>query len=366
MTGRERFLIALENGTPDRLPCQVHSWMSYYLTTYLDGCDQYAAYERFDMDPVAYASPAYEYSDAALADWDVRTTDLGRDPGGERRWRTEITTPGGTLITCQAANAFTRWTTEHLVKSDRDFRLWSRYVPLPERVDWSPVREAKRRVGDRGIVRGCLFDFGQGSPWQSFGTLFGTEAAIFLALDEPDRLHRCLDDMLAKKLRAIEVGGPIELDLVETGGGAGSSTVISPAMHRQFCLPYDRRQHEAIHAAGSKAVYHLCGGVMPLLETVAENGADGLETMTPPGMGGDCRLAEANRRVGDRLFFVGGFDQRQGFEQGTPETAAAMVRDLHAACPDGGYICSPSDHFFFGDPANVQAFADAAKECVYA
>ncbi len=104
---------------------------------------------------------------------------------------------------------------------------------------------------------------------------------------------------------------------------------------------------------------------MHLLETVAENGSDGLETMTPPSMGGDCDLAEANRRVGDRLFFIGGFDQNQGFEKGTPEIAARMVRELHAACPDGGYICCPSDHFFFGSPENVQAFVNAAKECLY-
>lgn len=26
-------LCALDNGRPDRLPCQVHSWMDYYLKT---------------------------------------------------------------------------------------------------------------------------------------------------------------------------------------------------------------------------------------------------------------------------------------------------------------------------------------------
>jgi hypothetical protein len=104
---------------------------------------------------------------------------------------------------------------------------------------------------------------------------------------------------------------------------------------------------------------------MQMLEMVVENGADGLETMTPPSMGGDCDLAEANRRVGDDLFFIGGFDQNAGFEQGTPAGVRQQVFALHAACPDGGYICSPSDHFFFGDPENLQAFADAAKECTY-
>jgi uroporphyrinogen-III decarboxylase len=155
-------------------------------------------------------------------------------------------------------------------------------------------------------------------------------------------------------------------DMVETGGGAGSNTVISPKMFAEFCLPYDQQQHAALHEAGLKVVYHLCGGLMHMLEMVAENGADGLETMTPPSMGGDCNLQEASRRVGDKLFFIGGFDQNAGFEQGTPETARRLVFECFEATKDNaGYILAPSDHFFYGDPANLQAFADAAKECLY-
>ena len=87
--------------------------------------------------------------------------------------------------------------------------------------------------------------------------------------------------------------------------------------------------------------------------------------MNKRSMGGDCDLAAAKRQVGDKLFFIGGFDQNAGFEKGTPQSAVEQVRKLHAACQNGGHICSPSDHFFFGDPANLQAFADAAKECRY-
>ena len=46
---------------------------------------------------------------------------------------------------------------------------------------------------------------------------------------------------------------------------------------------------------------------MQMLELVAETGADGLETMMPPAMGGDCdSAAEATRRVGDRLLLSAG------------------------------------------------------------
>ncbi len=365
MTGRERFLTVLSNGRPDRLPCQVHCWMEYYLANFLEGRDQYQAYEFFDMDPVIYVSPDFRYDPKDLARWVETQVDQGTDADGSHHWTVTIETPDGDLRYSAARNRFTQWVTKPLLSDERDMEIWLRHCPTPVEVDWTPVLEAKRRIGDRGIVRGAHFHFGQGGAWQSYCMLRDTEAAIFDCYDRPDMVHRMLEGLLRRMLAAIERGGPIPFDLVETGGGAGSSTVISPDMHREFCLPYDIRQHAALRAHGTKSVYHLCGGLMPLLEIVAENGADGLETMTPASMGGDCRLAEARRRVGDRLFFIGGFDQNAGFEQGDAETVETMVRALFEACPDGGYICSPSDHFFFGHPDNIRAFVRACRACAY-
>lgn len=69
--------------------------------------------------------------------------------------------------------------------------------------------------------------------------------------------------------------------------------------------------------------------------------------------------------MGDKLCFIGGFDQGQGFERGNPAQVREMVHTLFESCPRGGYIISPSDHFFEGDVENVRAFAEAARECVY-
>ena len=124
-------------------------------------------------------------------------------------------------------------------------------------------------------------------------------------------------------------------------------------------------QNALFHLAGLKVVNHFCGGLMPMLELVVESGADGLETMTPPAMGGDCDLREASRRVGARLFFLGGFDQNAGFESGTPAAARRLVFECFEATRDhAGYILCPSDHFFRGDPACLQAFADAYNQMV--
>jgi len=365
MTGRDRFLCAINKEMPDRLPAQVHGWMKYYLDTYLDGKDQYAAYEYFQADLSIYSGPIFTYDKMDYGNWRCTTTDMGSDGNSDRLASTVVETPAGSLSESFGSNQFTSWNTEHIIKNESDFEIWRKHVPLPTGVDWTPAKKALARVGNRGIVRSGLFAFGQYSPWQGFCTLFGTEQAIMACYDSPDWVHHALKSILDKYLLVLERGGRIPGDLVETGGGAGSSTVISPALFREFCLPYDRALHDMIHSLGTKVVYHLCGGLMPLLDLVVENGADGLETMTPPSMGGDCDLAEAYRKVAGKLFLIGGFDQNAGFEKGRPETVRKMVFSLHESCPRGGYIVSPSDHFFFGNPGNLRAFFDAARECGY-
>lgn len=366
MTSRERLLTALNNGRPDRLPCQVHGWMPYYLDNYLGGCDWYEAYEQFGMDFAIYVSPSYEFEQKDLANWQTKRIDLGTDADGNKSWHETITTPKGELHQAFGQNKFTVWNTEHLLKTEQDFELWKEFAPAPVKADLSPVQEARDKLGDRGIVRSHPYYPGQGSPWQAMCILLGTEESIFMAMDEPEQTHDLLESIFQKSVQAHELWAGTPTDMVETNGGAGSSTVISPDLFREFCLPYNKRQNDLFRSLDVKTVCHLCGGLMPMLELVAECGADGLETMTPPAMGGDCNLAEASRRVGEQLFFIGGFDQNAGFEKGTPAQVREMVFNCFEATKDhAGYIIAPSDHFFFGAPENLQAFSDAVKECVY-
>ena len=93
---------------------------------------------------------------------------------------------------------------------------------------------------------------------------------------------------------------------------------------------------------------------------------DAMETFTPPGMGADVDLAEAKRRIGDRVCMIGGFDQGKYFQKATPKEVRAEVRRcFEAAGEGGGYILCPSDHFFDAEPELLTAFADAARDCRY-
>ena len=91
-----------------------------------------------------------------------------------------------------------------------------------------------------------------------------------------------------------------------------------------------------------------------------------LRQLRPHGLE-DMNLREAKERVGDKVCLIGGFDQFHFFKDCTPEQTRAEVRRcFEEAGQNGGYILATSDHFFDADPKLIHAYADAARECVYA
>jgi uroporphyrinogen-III decarboxylase len=266
------------------------------------------------------------------------------------------------------SNESTSWLSEPLVKRKPDIDLIGKYVVAPK-CDVATVNEVAMQFGERGIVRGnvCAFDvFGQPGCWQDACCLVGTEQLIMATYDDSAWVHELLAILFARKRLFIQSLKGARYDIVEHGGGAASSTVISPKIFDRFVAPYDAPLIDLLHQVGLRVVYHTCGGMMPLLERIAELRPDAMETFTPPGMGGDVNLAQAKRRIGERVCLVGGFDQFHFLANCTPdETKAEVRRCFEAAGQSGGYILSPSDHFFDADPELIAAFAGEAHACIY-
>ena len=155
-------------------------------------------------------------------------------------------------------------------------------------------------------------------------------------------------------------------DLLELGGGDASTTVISPDIFDEFVAPYDCQLIEEAHRVGQRIVYHTCGGMMPILENIAAMNPDAMETFTPAKMGGDANLREARKRIGSKVCMIGGFDQFNFFTNCTPQQTKEEVRRcFDEAGGDGGFILSPSDHFFEANPELIYAFAEEARMSHY-
>ncbi|HPD29671.1 MAG TPA: uroporphyrinogen decarboxylase family protein [Phycisphaerae bacterium] len=371
MTGKERMLCALNRGKPDRLPVSVHQWQPYHLDTYLGGISALEAFRRFGMDAqIQYFQLMGQFwlVDADFArfseqQWVDEVKVISDDPDNRIAHHT-ITTPEGTMTYKTAGDRKTTWITEYLIKHDEDVDLIRKYMPVPA-LDPKPISEAYDEVGDDGILRGFVWG-DQAGCWQHACCLMDVSELIYRCVDQPDWVHTLLRVLLDKKMRFIESMKGAKFDLVETGGGAGSSTLISPKLHEEFCLPYDRKMHDALHDLGFKITYHTCGGTLGIEEMIVANGCDASETLAPPSVGGNQEPWEFRRKVGNRLALIGGVDQFNTLTTGSRETIREAVHKLFETVGrDGGYICSLSDHFFDTPPEKLQVFADAARQCVY-
>ncbi len=358
--------------------------MPFFLKKYMNGISNEEFFDRFGLDPIhwyiaykpekakgEYYDPNHvpDYLEARRIcsdNWRVE-----QEPVANSRYETiryKFVTPKKTLTTMLQSNEHTSWVVERLVKEKSDIDIIAEYATKPK-CDVEAVNREAERYGERGMMRGFVnfFDvYGQPGCWQDASVLYGIEDLIMATFEDPEWVHAFLRILFERKRVFIESLKGARYDVIEHGGGDASSTVISPEIFDQFVAPYDAQLIELAHSAGQRVVYHTCGGMMPFLEKLADLKPDGMETFTPASMGGDTILAEAKQRIGDRVCMIGGFDQFHYFKGCTPEETRKAVRKcFEDAGEGGGYILSPSDHFFDADMELIKAFADEARKCVY-
>ncbi|MDI1248549.1 MAG: uroporphyrinogen decarboxylase family protein [Lacunisphaera sp.] len=384
MSPKQRLVAALDRRPTDHLPATTHHLMRSYMDKYHPGKTDDEFFAAFGLDPICWvqahrpdpASGAFyepehvpgflEARRITSATWRFEHQDV---PGREfPTVRHAIVTPRKTLTMELQSNEYTAWVSERLIKEPSDIELIAEFAPQPL-CDPEPINRLADRYGDTTLIRGntnCFDLYGQPGCWQDACVLYGVEEMILATYDDPAWVHRFLRILCDRKVRFVDSMKGARYDLIEHGGGDASSTVISPKVFDEFVAPYDREVIAHARAAGQRVVYHTCGGMMPILERLVALGSNALETFTPPAMGGDMDLAEAKRRIGDQVCFIGGFDQNRYFTTATPEETRAEVRRcFHEAGAGGGFILSPSDHFFEAKPELLHAFADEARRCTY-
>jgi len=373
MTSKERMMRALRLEKPDRLPVSIHQWQQYHLNKYMDGVDDLTAFKQTGLDAAIqyfeamgqFWVPNAEQYIVQTPQWHEKINVINSDPQNKLLHHT-IATPGGTLTYKTGGNLTTTWITEYMVKAHEDLDLVEKYMPVAT-LNKDNIARAYDNLADAGILRGFVWG-DQAGCWQHACCLMDTTRLIMEAIDNPDWVHRFMNVLLEKKLRFIDESlRGAKFDLIETGGGAASDTLISPNMHREFCLPYDRRIHQALHDAGHISTYHTCGGMMNILDLIIANETDVSETLSPPGTGGNITQPQKVRKAySGKVAMIGGMDQFNILTIGTKQRIRDEVHRLFEGFGShGGYILSASDHFFETPVENLIAFADAAKECTY-
>jgi uroporphyrinogen-III decarboxylase len=349
------------------MPITLHQWQTFHLEQTMGGMTQLEAFAAVGLD--AAIIPRDVLTGRVSPDWAVQRQTVSANES-ETKVRVTIQTPSGTLSKLEVQTPATTYLAEHLIKNQAEAEIFLAHWP-GQQLDAALLAEWYGRVGDAGILRGFTEMAHQPGPWQDFCELVGTQEAILWAMDDPSFVHQFLQSLTEKRVRFVHEQMPgAKFDLVEHGGGAASSSVISPAMFDEFCVPYDRQIIDALHELGFPVVYHTCGGMKAILDRIAANGCDASETLSPPGVGGDIASDEDRRMVkqtlGSKASLIGGIDQGLLEKPGQGPAIARNVRECFETFgAGGGYICSASDHFFHAPIENLKTLAAAAVDCVY-
>ncbi len=221
------------------------------------------------------------------------------------------------------------------------------------------IRAVKRRVGDTISVHSEVF-----SPWSQFLELLNYEHALMAIIDDPGKVHACLDRLTDG---AIDLGrrqAALGVDAILISSAFAGAGLISRQHYEQFVLPYERRIVTGIREQFELPVYtHTCGSIGDRLDLMMQTGTNGIDTLDPPPLG-TVELEEAKRTLHGKTFIKGNIDPVNTLLQADLEHVRADVRHrLEVGKPGGGYIlssaCSIAPHT---PPQNIELLAPLAEE----
>lgn len=183
-----------------------------------------------------------------------------------------------------------------------------------------------------------------------------------LALNDPAALHRLLSvntDAVIAYLSAQRASGAQALQVFDTWGGT-----LSPAMYREFSLPYlvrIARELERGEGADRTPLILFGKGNAPYLEELASSGAEGI------GVDWLIELSEAAHRAQGKVALQGNLDPAMLY--GSPEAIRAKVRHTLDAYAEGNGGSREGHIFNLGhglspdmDPEHVRALVDAVHK----
>ena len=335
---RQRVVEALNLTTPDKVPLMCQFSLGFMMN-------------RLQPDPVAFWYDMKTFADGLIRLREMFHFDgiLVSLHGHSDDWKkgllkTEKHDAGKTILYYDDRTEEHTWTDLPVVH----FLNPKQYKPveeididndIPDEIDYIPVsgnlyfrlnREKMYsifdyihdQVGDQFSIHGEIT-----SPFDYFLDFLGYENALMALMLEPEKCRQILS-RYTEGVRKIAIGMcRKDIDAIKISSPFAGMGFISPEFYREFVLPYEREIITAIRRQGKHVYIHTCGSIDDRLELMCESGASGLECLDPVPVG-NVDLADAFRRIGDRMFIKGNIDSVNTLLAGDDEKVRTDVRKI--------------------------------------
>lgn len=182
-----------------------------------------------------------------------------------------------------------------------DIEDWREQLRFPdiEKFEWDRLKAEAEQV-DRAqqLVSVVLLT----GPFERATELTSMEDCLVNLMLDPESFGELIGALADYKIAVIEKvweNARPDIFLFHDDWGTAKSTFMKPELWRQIIRPHIQRIYDAIHAHGAVVVQHSCGAVAPLVEDMAEMGADAWDGQP------ECNDFPALKaRYGDRLIIL--------------------------------------------------------------
>jgi len=344
MTSRERLLCAIAHERPDRVP------VGPFGLGHLDRGGAVAAELIAKTDPfIPVGLGGNAFAGQLMKTESVRE---GNDTV------TTIFTPKGNLTRRHRRTDITGYMVEFPCKNAEDVEKYLSIPYKPTEPNLGPFLARRDEIGEEGLVMGGI-DNAICLP----ATILSPMDMCLLLADEPDLMVRTVQIASERLNEFAEKACRAGVDAFRVVGGEYATEQLGPKGFDALVKPYDTELHRIIHKYEGIVYYHNHGDVDRFLEGFAEIEADALDPLEVPPYG-NVDLADAKKRIGDRVCIVGGLDDMEVLESLDQETVKKMGRKcIEAAGPDS-YVLGGTASGTYTEKAarNFIALVDVAKE----
>lgn len=371
MTAKERMLVAMTGGQPDRVPCapDISTMIPQRLTgkpfwdiemngnpplwkAYID------AVKYFDIDGWFI----YGGVNCIMESKVITTGEVTSRTDERVIYRYSYDTPAGqmtgetTFFIADSASP-----TEKPIKSIKaDFEKIKYLYPDILDAETTTLEHMRSEFGDLGAL-GITVTYPGFQNW--FPLVHGgIEALTYAYTDYPELIEEWRQMEHKKQIRMMELSIAAKPDFILLGG-SGSITLQSPDLFVELSVPTIKEQTRMAKEAGIPTMLHSCGKEKALVQILAtESDLNCVNPLEVPPMG-DCDLAELKRDFGNRFSFMGNIHTTEVMLYGTVDDVEVTAKKcIDDAAAGGGFILSTGDQCGRDTPdENIRKLVEVAK-----
>ena len=212
------------------------------------------------------------------------------------------------------------------------------------------IRKACELITDRPVLAGII------GPYSLAGRLLDMTEIMILCYEEPEMVETVLEkvtEFLIAYAKAFKEAGANGIAMAEPAAG-----LLSPTLIDEFSTPYVRKIREAVEDESFIVMYHNCGNVEPLLNSINDVDACAYS------FGNAINIETMLKGIPENRMIIGNIDPAGIIRNSTPEIIRREVLALMEQC--GKYpnfvISSGCDIPPMTSLENLQAFFDAVNE----